>query len=269
MSDMTAASKLIFFKTEKYDFGAANTFDAANRPRPHFCIGLVLEGSAVYHDCTENRDIAVGVGDLIFVPIGSRYISYWTGAPRISYVSIHFVFDHAAIFTKEKNFKLQKVTPKDPTHTKELFLHALSHYDGDDTDRLAVLGNFYTFLAQLFLQLERGAVGQLETRVYRAVSYIKKHYNEEMDVNMLARQANISTSRFYPLFRQSLGMSPIEYINRTRIDRAIVMLMNSEHYSIEEISEATGFQSAAYFRRVFKKITGASPREYRNTVMEI
>lgn len=79
----------------------------------------------------------------------------------------------------------------------------------------------------------------------------------------------MSTSRFFPLFRRSLGLSPVEYINHYRINRAVILLMSSEGHSVEEVSEATGFQSAAYFRRVFKKITGKSPRDYRAISMEI
>ena len=45
--------------------------------------------------------------------------------------------------------------------------------------------------------------------------------------------------------------------------------MNDSDLSIENISEQVGFESAAYFRRVFKKVTGKSPREYRKTSMEL
>ncbi|MBQ7976398.1 MAG: AraC family transcriptional regulator [Clostridia bacterium] len=47
------------------------------------------------------------------------------------------------------------------------------------------------------------------------------------------------------------------------------MLINDSNMSIEAISDASGFQSAAYFRRVFKKITGKTPREYKSMGVEI
>ncbi len=269
MRDITATSRLVFFKTEKYDFGATNTFDASCRPRPHFCVGLVLEGSAVYHDCENNRDVPIGVGDLIFVPVGSRYVSHWQGAPAISYVSMHFMFDHGGAFTKEKGFCLQKVTPRDPKATRALFLRTLAAFHGSDVERLAVLGDFYAFLATLLPQLKAQAQRRIDERVWRAVSHIAGHYDEPLTVEELARVANVSASRFYPLFRAALGVSPVEYINQIRINRAILLLLQSEHYSIEEISEQVGFESSTYFRRVFKKSTGMSPRAYRGAAGEI
>lgn len=263
MQDITAASRLLFFKTERYRFSHTSSFDTSNLPRPQFCLGLVLAGHAVYHDCIYGCDVEVGVGDLIFVPIGARYISSWQGDPNIEYVSMHFVFDQSAVFTKAQGFTLQRVKVEDFAATKAVFLHALENYAGNEVARLKVLGNFYTLLCSLFPRLTRGNQAQLDARVFRAVSYIETHYKEEISVEDLAKVANMSVSRFFPLFRASLQLSPIEYINHYRINRAIILLMGSERHSIEEISEATGFQSSAYFRRVFKKITGQSPRAYR------
>lgn len=270
MRDITSLSKLVFYKTEKYDFGTANTFDASTRPRPHFCVGLVLEGSAVYHDCEDGRDIAVGVGDLIFVPVGCRYVSVWEGAPAISYVSMHFMFDHGGAFTKEKGFLLQKITPQGGFEaTRALFMRALATFNGSETERLLVLGEFYAFLGALLPRLARKTPRRMDERIWRAVSHVAAHYKEPLTVDELARVASVSTSRFYPLFRAALGTSPIDYINETRINRAILLLLQSENYSIEEISERVGFESAAYFRRVFKSVTGMSPRAYRGAAGEI
>ena len=268
MQDITAASRLLFFKAEHYRFSKTSALDTSHMPRPQFCLGLVLSGHAVYHDCIKNRDVEVGVGDMIFVPIGSRYISSWQGTPDIEYISLHFVFDHTAVFTAAQDFTLQKVVLADFEATKAVFLHALQHFEGDEAERLAVLGNFYALLAKLLPSLARGAAHHIDERIYRAISYIEAHYREEITVEALAQAASVSPSRFFPLFRTSMHLSPVEYIHHYRINRAIILLMSSEHYSIEEISEATGFQSSAYFRRVFKKITGRSPRDYRAAGIE-
>ena len=78
----------------------------------------------------------------------------------------------------------------------------------------------------------------------------------------------MSTSRFFPCFKQSTGETPVDYINRFRISKSIIF-MYDKNLSIEEISEKVGFKSSIYFRRVFKKITGKTPREYKKTSMEI
>jgi transcriptional regulator GlxA family with amidase domain len=64
-------------------------------------------------------------------------------------------------------------------------------------------------------------------------------------------------------------MTPVEYINSYRVNRAILLLISNSGLSIEQIAELTGFESSAYFRRVFKAQTGKTPREYRTSAIEI
>ena len=60
-------------------------------------------------------------------------------------------------------------------------------------------------------------------------------------------------------------MTPIEYKNRLCVQNAEKLLLTND-LSIEEISEKMGFNSASYFRRIFRKYVGKSPREYKNSV---
>ncbi|MBQ8233914.1 MAG: helix-turn-helix transcriptional regulator, partial [Lachnospiraceae bacterium] len=88
-------------------------------------------------------------------------------------------------------------------------------------------------------------------------------------IENLADISTMSVSRFFPNFKKAMGVTAIEYLNHYRVSKAIILLMNDSDLSIENISEQVGFESAAYFRRVFKKVTGKSPREYRKTSMEL
>ena len=109
MNSIISDSKLIFFKTEMHKYRNNNTVDTSSCPRPHFCMGLILEGSAVFTDCIEKKEITVLKGDIIFVPISSRYISRWSGNPDVTYISMHFIFDYPATFSRHNNFSLQKI----------------------------------------------------------------------------------------------------------------------------------------------------------------
>ena len=86
-------------------------------------------------------------------------------------------------------------------------------------------------------------------------------------VDELAEVCHMSTSHFYACFKNAVGMSPIEYKNSVCINRAMLRLV-SEDKTIEEISEELGFESAAYFRKVFKRVTGKTPKEYRKSAGE-
>ena len=266
MNDITSLAKLVFFKAEAYRFERENSFDTSDCPRPHFCLGLVLDGKGVYRDCERGTDVTVTAGDLIFVPIGSRYVSHWQGEPHISYVSMHFIFDYPSVFTRASGFHLQRVTPTDIPRTRAIFDRALADYRGDERSRLAVLSDFYALLADILPHLQASPAKQdADLRILRALKLVEERYREELSVTDLAAAANMSVSRFFPLFRRIVGMTPVEYLNHYRVGRAVILLMSSADYSVEEVADLTGFQSATYFRRVFKSHTGRSPRDYRQT----
>jgi len=139
----------------------------------------------------------------------------------------------------------------------------------NDIEKLTFLGDFYALLPQMLPQLSKKEALPTDSRLERAMEYIEKNYREKISVEALAQASQMSVSRFFPYFKRALGVTPIDYVNNYRVSQAIILLMNGEGLSVEEISETVGFESSAYFRRVFKKITGHSPRRYRSTAAEM
>lgn len=269
MSDLFTASKLIFFKTERYSFKQYNSFDTSDCPRPHFCLGLVLEGKGSFKDCSDGRIIEVEPGDIIFVPVTSRYISSWHGEPDISYISMHFTFESNGVFTKQRMFCLQKVRTDNFTQMKADFEYTLENYDKDEANQLIAISCFYKVLGSILPLLKSKKAKPIDSRINDAIEYIEKNFNSDITIETLANISKISISRFYPCFKSAMGITPVDYINTYRINRAIILLINNPELTIESISDAVGFYSSAYFRRVFKKITGKTPREYKSTSVEI
>lgn len=269
MANITSASKLVFFKAEKYRYNRKHIFDTSNCPRPHFCMGLILEGEGTFWDCEADEYIHVVPGDIIFVPITSRYISEWKGNPEVSYISMHFIFDWPAIFSRHRDFLLQKVTVEDAEHVRQIFEYVLANYDQDEVSQLTVLSKFYDILSVILPKLQTRQRKEIDARISKAIAYMEKHYTDDISIENLADISTMSVSRFFPNFKKAMGVTAIEYLNHYRVSKAIILLMNDSDLSIENISEQVGFESAAYFRRVFKKVTGKSPREYRKTSMEL
>ena len=79
----------------------------------------------------------------------------------------------------------------------------------------------------------------------------------------LARAANVSESHLYRLFRGVHGMPPAEFIERTRIDRACRLLLESS-MSVTELALELGFKTSQHFATVFKKYKGVTPSAWRN-----
>ena len=94
-------------------------------------------------------------------------------------------------------------------------------------------------------------------------AYIRKHYNEQIDLSVLASKLGISSAYLTKLFNKYEKCSPIKYITDLRIVEAKHLLYNTT-LTIKEISERLGYQNQFYFSRVFRKINKASPSEFRN-----
>ena len=93
--------------------------------------------------------------------------------------------------------------------------------------------------------------------------YIKEHIEEKLTLNKVAKEFNISSNYLSILFSKHSDIGFSDYVNQKKVEAAKKMMADG-NYKIYEISDKLGFESAFYFSRVFKKVTGMSPRDYMN-----
>ncbi len=98
--------------------------------------------------------------------------------------------------------------------------------------------------------------------ITRAKEFILEHQGEELSLGQVARAVNTSTYYFCKLFKRVTGINFTDYLSRVRIEKAKNLLLNPS-LRISEIAFEVGFQSLTHFNRVFKKIIGQSPTQYR------
>ena len=91
--------------------------------------------------------------------------------------------------------------------------------------------------------------------------YINEHINEKLSLNEIASIYSISPSYLSALFKKYCNIGFSEYITQMKINKAKELLLK-ENYKVYEVSDMLGFESAFYFSKVFKKVTGYSPKEY-------
>ena len=104
-----------------------------------------------------------------------------------------------------------------------------------------------------------------DERVGNALKYIHKNIYDDIDIDDLADVANVTKPYLIRLFKRYLNISPLQYINRKKIEKAELYLL-TENISIKELAYTLGFSDHSYFIRLFKKITGRTPQEYRETM---
>lgn len=117
---------------------------------------------------------------------------------------------------------------------------------------LAVVGN------QIVLQ-ERNAEPPV---IVRAKQFIADHQDESMSLGQVAKAVNTSSFYFCKLFKKATGLNFTDYVSRVRIEKAKNLLLNP-NTRISEVAFAVGFQSLTHFNRIFRKVVGESPTDYR------
>lgn len=97
-----------------------------------------------------------------------------------------------------------------------------------------------------------------------AIRYLEHHIHEEVTVKKMAEIAGYHPNYFTKLFQQNFGISPVQFIVRKKTELASKQLCSTQ-IAISVIAESLGFNSQFYFSNFFKKQTGMTPTEYRNT----
>jgi len=111
---------------------------------------------------------------------------------------------------------------------------------------------------QVFIQRENAE----PPVIAKARAYIQEHQTEELSLSQVAKAVNMSSYYFCKMFKKIAGINFTDYVARVRIEKSKNLLLNP-NLRVSEIAFEVGFQSLTHFNRVFKKILGQSPTDYR------
>jgi len=107
---------------------------------------------------------------------------------------------------------------------------------------------------------------QLEAdKIHQVQQYIREHSDEDISLDALAYRVNLSPIYISKMFKEKLGVNYIDYLTECRIEKA-KKLLNDPEKSLKEITFEVGYHEPNYFSKVFKKMCGVSPKEYRKTL---
>ena len=98
--------------------------------------------------------------------------------------------------------------------------------------------------------------------VWKTRKFIEEHWSEELSLRRLAKAVNVHPNYLSEKFKQITGLNFVEYVARTRFEKAC-RLLRDDDLRIIEIAFAAGFQSLSQFNRVFKRLCGKSPTQFR------
>jgi len=102
-------------------------------------------------------------------------------------------------------------------------------------------------------------------RINAAVKYIEANYNRNICLEEVASHIGANACYFSNSFKRAMGMYFSEYLHKVRINKSKSLLMQPR-YKIYEVAESVGFMDEKYYFKVFKKLTGVTPTQYRNGI---
>lgn len=160
---------------------------------------------------------------------------------------------------------------KGDTEMKKMLddIFALNSTAPDALHRIQVLNQLTNFLLAIIQRSQNNAALQPSSRRLEISTYIASNLYDDLSVESLAAKMNFSDSHFKSWFKKEFGVPPADYVLRLRIDEAKKLLQQPGENMVTNTAYRLNFSSSQYFATVFKKYTGVTPTEYRNTCMVV
>ena len=141
-------------------------------------------------------------------------------------------------------------------------IYTLAKEPGYGNEKCSQLVYQYIMLVyRLFTETRNKGVGSI---INDALLYMDKNYREDITLQRLSDITGVSKQYFCKIFKEKMGMRPLEYLTKKRISEAKVMLYDCDK-SVSEIGKSVGYNDPTYFGVVFKKCEGVSPSRYRRS----
>lgn len=247
-------------------------------------ISYVKQGEGIYH--TEDGSYTMRKGDIIIINnIEPHYMEVLPPHdmiqpvlmidPVILYPGLKdsFEYDYLAPFFHRTGSFMNKIDGNDP-EGKEIYLlleSIVSEYNDKNRGyELMIKAKLLNVVTLLFRHYESSLSVSNETkkradgikRLEAALVYINKNSNAAISISDLAKLSYMNRTYFCSYFKDAMGVTPVWHINSVRIANAVRLLKGTD-INISEIAMNCGYNNLSQFNRVFKKLTGKTPKQLR------
>ena len=129
-------------------------------------------------------------------------------------------------------------------------------------DKVESRGIVYQLMAR-FLKDAQPKTEINDDRIQKVLSYIRKNIYKTIDIDSLAAISCLSKYHFIRLLKKEINNTPLQYINQKKIEKAQLILI-TDSMPVKNISYLLAYEDHSYFNRLFKKLTGVTPQQYRD-----
>jgi AraC-like DNA-binding protein len=181
---------------------------------------------------------------------------------------VHFTGEIAGSFVR-KEFSVIDINPDENTRNdrrcrlfEEIYQTLLMGFGTENLEYSSICLWYLLGAFNYIPQFERIRAIKQHDIIEKSILYMQEHFYRRITLSDLAEHCGFSVSQYSLIFRKKTSRSPIEYYNNLRIQNSCQMLDFSD-MNIKEISSQLDFEDQFYFSRVFRKVMGISPMEYR------
>lgn len=239
---------------------------------PYLEIYYLKDGARFYIN-TDGKILKLRTGDFLFIPPGEMHTM--RGPVTENYnlkIDLEDIPEELLEGVNKCIYEMDTISVPDKKrkYFENEFAEIYSEYlKRDRYDNMALHFMTLTFLADI----ARFAIEKItpfdkeDDDVFeKTLTYINENYTKPLSVETLSAMANMSKSYYAHMFKKRMGISPIDYRNKLRVNAAEEYILGGD-MSMSEIAEKTGFKNASYFCTAFKKYMGISPNDYKATYM--
>lgn len=218
------------------------------------CIG----GNSVHSTFSKDKESLIFV--MFFAP---QFIE----VPFNSTIERKYISSFQDMFSLGQGYKVIKDRNRDGllrSYVENIHREYLANRTGNE---LSIKGWFYQIITYLLREEEVEYETAAEDvngkkHIEKAITYIDKHYREELSVEQMARMCNLSYHYFSKVFKKVMGQSFKQYIDSVRVSEA-EKLMITKDISIGEVAFQVGFLDQGSFYRLYKRVRGFTPTEFK------
>lgn len=251
--DINILSDLIISKI--YSVSTVYTEKDANakrRNRPHWALVIKYEGETRY--TSDGKEYISNINNIALLPKGSDYDWYCKKAGYFSIIEFECEKTYHGIFT----FNVKNGEPYYKTIKKmeaKRTLQKTAYMLDEMRDLYGVISSLLKTAEPTYIRSSQ------KQKILPAIEYIAENYNKHIKNDELSSVANLSTVYFRKLFKEVMGVSPINYIQSVKMNKA-QKILQSDYSSITDIAYSLGYNNVYEFSRDFKKYIGISPLKY-------
>ena len=245
---------------------AKHHYRSRQQPINQYVLIYCVEGNGWYK--IEDKEYQVHKNQYFILPAGEPH-AYGADDEGWTIYWIHFrglhadIYSHDAQQPRDINITLNSRVNNRNNIFDEIF-NTLELGLGIENLRYASSLLHHYLASMRYLEQYRMSVNQADekTIVEAAIHFMKENLEKRITLQDVLRYVGYSPSHFSMIFKRATGMSTLSYFNHLKVERACQLLAHTD-MKVNQISFKVGFDDSLYFSRLFSKIMGMSPRQYR------